>query len=154
MSRVIVFDSGVLGMVTNPNKKTPEARAAAGWAVSLMAAGHRVVVPAIADYEVRRELVRSGSTRGELALDAWNHAEPGRFLDLTNRDLRRACRLWAQARNAGTPTAEPKELDGDVLISAQALHLGLPRSDFMVATTNVGHLSLFVPADLWTNISP
>lgn len=154
MSRVVVFDSGVLGLVTKPNKKTVEDRAAAQWAMDLLAAGNQIVVPAIADYEVRRELVRISSTRGLAALDAWNAGEPGRFLDLSNADLRLACQLWAQARNAGTPTADPKELDGDVIISAQARGLGLTPPAYIVATTNVGHLSLFVPADLWTNIVP
>ena len=45
-----------------------------------------------------------------------------------------------------------KELDGDVLIAAQILDRGLKSSDFIIATTNVGHLALFAPADIWTNI--
>jgi hypothetical protein len=45
-------------------------------------------------------------------------------------------------------------LDCDVLIAAQALTLGIPSSDLVIATTNVGHLSRFVTADLWTNIRP
>lgn len=154
MSRVIVFDSGVLGLVTKPTKRTAEDRAAAQWAIDVLAAGNRIVVPAIADYEVRRELVRIGSIRGIAALDAWNAGEPDRFLDVTNADLQLACECWAQARNAGTPTADPKELDADVIISAQARNLGLSVSAYIVATTNVGHLSLFVPADLWTQIAP
>lgn len=60
----------------------------------------------------------------------------------------------ASARNAGTSTADPKELDGDVLIAAQALDTGLPTADFIIATVNVGHLALFVPAALWTDIIP
>ncbi len=60
----------------------------------------------------------------------------------------------AKARNAGTPTADPKELDADVLISAQALDLGIPVSDIIVATMNPGHLSQFVPVDHWNNIVP
>jgi hypothetical protein len=154
MSRVIILDSGVLGLIAKPNKRSPLDRAAATWAADQLAAGHRICVPAIADYEVRRELVRAGFAQSLVALDAWNAAVAGRFLDLSNADLRLACQLWAQARNAGTPTADPKELDGDVLIAAQDLNLGLDRTDFVVATTNVGHLSLFVPADLWINIAP
>ncbi len=153
-SRVIVLDSGILGLITKPVKKSAEDRAAAQWTIDLLAAGNQIVVPALADYEVRRELVRVGSTRGLAALDAWNAGAPGRFLDLTNADLRLACQLWAQARNAGTPTSDPKELDGDVIISAQARGLGLLPPAYIVATTNVGHLSLFVPADIWTNIAP
>jgi hypothetical protein len=51
-------------------------------------------------------------------------------------------------------SGDPKELDGDALIAAQALDSGLPPSDFIVATGNVGHLAQFVSADLWTNIKP
>jgi len=65
-----------------------------------------------------------------------------------------AAQLWAQSRNAGTPTASPDALDGDVLLAAQALSLGLPASDYVVATKNVAHLSQFVPAEHWTNITP
>ena len=57
-------------------------------------------------------------------------------------------------RTKKAPTADPKELDGDVLIAAQALDTGLPTSAFIIATVNVGHLALFVPADLWRNIIP
>lgn len=154
MSRAVILDSGVLGLITKPIKKTEEDRSITKWTIDLLLAGNRLLVPAIADYEVRRELVRIGSTRGISSLDTWNSAITDRFLDLTNRDLRLACRLWAQARNAGTPTSDPKELDADVLIAAQALNLGLQPLSYIVATTNVGHLSLFVPADLWRNIKP
>ena len=48
MSRVIILDTGPLGLLTNP-KKTPETRAITRWALDMMTAGHRLVVPAIAD---------------------------------------------------------------------------------------------------------
>jgi predicted nucleic acid-binding protein len=124
------------------------------WALDIMAAGHRLVVPAIADYEVRRELERVGQRRGLAQLDAFNAARSDRYLALTDDALRLAAKLWAQARNAGMPTADPKELDCDVLIAAQALTMSVPTSDLVIATTNVGHLARFVPADLWTNLTP
>jgi len=120
----------------------------------MMIAGHRFIVPAIADYEVRRELERAGKVNGLASLDAWNTAYPDRYLPLSDSALRLGAKLWASARNAGTSTADPKELDGDVLIAAQALDVGLPTADFIIATVNVAHLALFVPADLWTNITP
>ncbi len=153
MSRVIGLDTGPLGLLTNP-KKSPEVIACVAWALTLLEEGHRLVVPAIADFELRRELERAGKTRGLRLLDEWNAARADRYLSVTDSSLRLAARLWGQARNAGTPTADPKELDGDVLIAAQMLDLGLPLSDFVVATTNVGHLSQFVPAALWTDIAP
>lgn len=153
MSRIVFLDAGPLGLVTNP-KKTPNTIAAAQWIFDMEAAGHRFIVPAIADYEVRRELVRTGKTQGIARLDAFNAAESDRFLSVTDTALLLGADLWAHARNAGTATADPKELDADVLIAAQALDIGLPPSDFIIATTNVGHLALFAPADLWTNILP
>jgi hypothetical protein len=41
-----------------------------------------------------------------------------------------------------------------MILAAQALSLGLPSLDYIVATTNVRHLSMFVPADQWGNIKP
>ncbi|MGH7960863.1 MAG: nuclease [Candidatus Binatia bacterium] len=153
MSRVIILDTGPLGLLTNP-KKTPEPRAITRWALDLMAAGHRLIVPAIADYEVRRELERVDHRKGLAQLDAFNAAREDRYLALSDSALRLAAKLWAQARNAGMPTADPKELDCDVLIAAQALTMGLPSSALVIATTNVGHLSRFITADLWANITP
>lgn len=153
MSLTIFLDAGPLGLVTNP-KKTPSTIAAALWVFDMEAAGHCFRVPAIADYEVRRELVRAGKTTGITRLDAFNSAEPDRLVSVTNTALLLAADLWAQARNARTPTADPKELDADVLIAAQALDVGLPESDFIIATVNVAHIARFVPADLWTNITP
>ena len=153
MSLTVFLDAGPLGLITNP-KKTPDTIAADKWVFDMEAVGHRFVVHAIADYEVRRELVRAGKTQGILRLNAFNAADPNRFLSVTDAALLLGADLWARARNAGTTTADPKELDGDVLIAAQALDTKMSLSNFIIATVNVGHLALFVPADLWTNIKP
>jgi predicted nucleic acid-binding protein len=153
MSLTVFLDAGPLGILTNP-KRPPETVNAMTWAVTMIRAGHHFRVPAIADYEVRRELERAGKSTGLAALDAWNSAAPDRYLPLSDSALRLGAKLWASARNAGTATADPKELDADVLIAAQALDTGVPPSDFIIATVNVGHLALFAPADLWTNINP
>lgn len=60
--------------------------------------------------------------------------------------------LWAQARRKGIPTGDPKKLDIDVILAAQALTLMVPASEIVVATSNVAHLSRFVAADEWRNI--
>ena len=90
---------------------------------------------------------------------AWAAALPqGRYVPLTDSALRLASILWAQARNAGTPTADPKEIDCDVLIAAQALDYqsihALTPGEIVMATVNVGHLLQFLSADLWQNITP
>ena len=69
MTLVVLLDSGPLGLVTNP-------RASAGgtecrqWLTPLLRSGVRVLVPEIADYEVRRELLRVGKIRGIARLNA------------------------------------------------------------------------------------
>ena len=151
MSRVIFLDAGPLGLATNP-VRSPEVEAILVWLDTLLAAGNRIVVPAIADYEVRRELIRLNRRRSLARLDAFNSAAEGRYVPLSDPALRLAASLWAQARNAGTPTADPRELDCDVLIAAQALSLGAPSEELVVATTNVGHLARFLAAAPWTSI--
>jgi predicted nucleic acid-binding protein len=151
MTRVIVLDSGPLGLLMH-TKRTKEGVACRTWLARQLAAGVRVVVPGIVDYELRRELIRGKLSAAVGALDAFNAADPGRFLILTSADLRLAAELWAQLRNQGQPTADRHALDIDVILSAQALGGGWPTADLIVATSNVGHLSRLVRAELWQNI--
>jgi len=65
---VIVLDTGPLGMVSNP-KSSPTNDACQRWLEDQVARGIRVLVPEIADYEVRRELLRAGKTTGIARLD-------------------------------------------------------------------------------------
>ena len=62
MSSVEVLDSGPLGLVTNPTA-SPINDACNEWLEALSGGGVRVVVPEIADYEVRRELLRIGKAQ-------------------------------------------------------------------------------------------
>ena len=153
MSRTIFLDTGPLGILTNP-KRPAETVAALTWAVSMLNAGHRFIVPAIADYEVRRELVRGDKANGLLALDTWNAAAPDRYLPITDSALKLASTFWANVRNSGKATSDPKALDGDVILCAQILDMSLPTADFIVATGNLNHIELFVPAAPWRNIAP
>jgi hypothetical protein len=109
-------------------------------------------VPEIADYEVRRELLRMGNASAVGRLDAFNAAHPARYLPLTTAAIRQAAQLWADVRRRGLPTADSKELDGDVIVAAQAMTCPFPTGDVVVATTNPVHLARFIAADLWTNL--
>ena len=60
MSDVVRLDAGPLGMISHP-RATAEI---VTWLARLVAARVEVLIPEIADYEVRRELLRVGSTRG------------------------------------------------------------------------------------------
>jgi predicted nucleic acid-binding protein len=108
-----------------------------------------VIVPEIADYEVRRELLRAKKERGLARLDALTSRLE--YLPITTAAIRQAAVFWAQARQQGHPTADDKALDGDVILAAQALTLGA--AEVVIATTNVGHLSRFAPAALWPDLT-
>ncbi len=147
MSQVVLLDAGPLGLATNP-RRSQQSVACAQWLQALIANGTRVILPEIADYEVRRELLRANRVRGLSRLDAL--ADVVEYLPLTTAAMRQAAVFWAQARQQGQPTAADPALDGDVILAAQATTLGTP--DVIIATTNVGHLSRFAPAALWQDI--
>lgn len=147
MSRVVALDAGPLGLVTNP-KRSPESVACAQWLQALVATGSRVVLPEIADYEVRRELLRGNRAAGLQRLDAL--VSLVEYVPLTTAAMRQAAAFWAEARQRGRPTDDDKALDGDVILAAQVATL--ESSNGVVATTNVGHLSRYVQAALWRDI--
>src|SRR5262249_48042692 len=123
------------------------------WVTNLAAAGVRVLVPEIADYELRRELIRVNRQRGLAYLDRL--ATTGGYVPLTTAAMRRAAALWAPARQMGTPTAPDLALDGDVILAAQALVLAVQEADqVVIATTNPAHLQRYAPAEEWSQIQP
>ncbi len=128
-------------MISHPRRN----REIADWLVARLRAGVEIIIPEIADYEVRRELLRAGKRKGLERLDHLKRELT--YLPLDSATMLRAAEFWARARNQGQPTADPKELDCDVILAAQA-----ERATAVVATENVGHLSLFVDAKDWRTI--
>jgi predicted nucleic acid-binding protein len=148
VSRIVLLDAGPLGLVTHP-KLSSEGALCTQWIGELVRQGGRVIVPEIADYEVRRELLRANKIAGVERLDQLSaHLE---YLPLSTAAMRQAARLWALARQKGIPTASDKAIDGDMILAGQALTLGSPQ--VVVATTNVGHLERWVPAAEWRDIA-
>ena len=143
-----MLDTGPLGLVTNP-QLSPDSTACAQWLQSHILAGSRVIIPEIADYELRRELLRANKMKGIARLDSLEQCLE--YLPITTLAMRHAARFWAQARQQGQPTAGDKTIDGDTILVAQAVSLTLPK--LVIAPTNVGHLTRFVEADLWQNLS-
>ncbi len=70
MAEIIVLDSGPLGRLTHP-ARNPEI---VTWLEHLLEAGFRVVIPEIADYEVRRSFLLEGLTRSLARLDELGQA--------------------------------------------------------------------------------
>ena len=146
---VVVLDTGPLGLVSNP-KASADNDACRQWLDTLVAQGRRVVVPEIADYEVRRELLRAGKSGGIVRLDRVKAALE--YVPITTPAMLLAADLWAQVRQQGQPTADIHAIDGDVILAAQALALGVPAADLVIATVNVGHLARFLTAQRWQDI--
>jgi len=67
------------------------------------------------------------------------------YVPITTSMMLTAADLWAQARKRGRPTADPKELDFDVVLAAQAIESGAE-----ILTENVGHLQQFVTVHHWS----
>jgi hypothetical protein len=102
MSVIVLLDAGPLGMVTNP-KSSPENEACKNWLASLPYKGIEVVIPEIADYEVRRELLRAGKDRGIGRLDALKGMLG--YAAVSTPVMPKAAEFWAIARNTGRQPA-------------------------------------------------
>jgi predicted nucleic acid-binding protein len=150
MARVIILDTGPFGLVAGPGR-SPIASRCHLWVRSLLVAGVRVVVPEVVDYEVRRELLRRGATAGVARLDRALAAFD--FAPITRDVMLRAAELWALARRGGFPGAGPDALHCDVIIAATAELAASSGDSVTVGTTNVGHLSRFVDAQVWDRIT-
>ena len=115
--------------------------------------GRRVLVPAIVYYELKRELLRADKPFSVGRLDLFTKAS-NRYVPLSDDALRLSAELWATARQQGRPTADSKELDIDVILAAQALTFGAAAAgEIAIVTTNSKHLSQFVTAKHWNEIS-
>jgi predicted nucleic acid-binding protein len=146
MTKVVLLDAGPLGMASNPRP----AEAILTWLGRLLTADVEVLVPEIADYEVRRELLRTGLTKSVRRLDELQSSLG--FLPITTGAMRKAAEFWADARRRGRPTAHEKTLDADAILAGQAATLSIGK--VVIATSNLRHLARFVPAENWQDISP
>ena len=146
MKPIVILDTGVLGKVTNPKTNQD----CLNWLITLDINGYEIAIPEIADYELRRELIRANKLKGIQRLDQLKNEII--YLPITTSVMLYAAKLWAEVRQSGQATADPKSLDGDVILAAQALLQAQQVYKVIVATTNVKHISRFVDARLWTDI--
>lgn len=155
---IVFIDSGVLGLLSSPSNN-PVVTACQEWLYSLLARGVYVISSEICDYEVRRGLILTSLTKTTKAsgLDILDGLATNLidFLPITKTALRQAAQLWAESRSQGMPTADTINIDADVIIAAQCqlMQEQQPGQYLVVATTNVKHLSRFVNAQKWQDIS-
>jgi predicted nucleic acid-binding protein len=138
----LMLDTGPLAQLVHPTFD----REIGTWFAAAVAAKQRLVIPEIADYELRRKLLHKDFRRSLARLDGL--ASSLRYLAINTAMLRRAAELWAASRLRGRPTAPPDALDGDVILAAQAEAIGA-----VVVTENIEDLSQFVTARRWKEIS-
>lgn len=143
MTDVVLLDAGPLSMITHP-RRHPEIKT---WLQDRVRSGSSVLVPEIADYELRRELIRSRKPQSVQRLDRLK-LELG-YVPITTSVMIQAAQYWAEVRLQGRPTAENAALDADMILAAQAWELSAQFPTVIIATTNVGHLSRVADARLW-----
>lgn len=153
MIRAVILDTSPLGLLTR-RKGALDLAECQKWIRDHTAAGTRIVVPEVADYEIRREMVRAGNPLGIQRLETFISARADRYLPITTDAMRKAADFWAMARNAGLSTAPREALDCDVVLAGQALTMGLLPSEIIIATENSKHISRYVACDNWRNITP
>jgi predicted nucleic acid-binding protein len=141
MTTCIVLDTGPLGRIAHPRPNEEIVR----WLRRVVGSGALVIIPEIADYELRRNMLLEGMVSSLKRLDELKGLLF--YMPLTTRAMRKAAEFWAEARKQGKPRGAPEALDGDAILAAQAFEAGA-----VIASENVAHLSWFVEARHWREI--
>ena len=143
MTEAVLLDAGPLGMLAHP-KPNP---AIDDWLRRLLASGVRVYIAEIADYEVRRELVRANLLKSLLRLDHLQQVLG--YVPISTATMLLAAGFWARLRNQGLQAAPDPALDADMILAAQATILATQGRPVIVASENISHLSRLVVARHW-----
>ncbi len=154
MARLILLDSGPLGMIVRAPSK-PHVERCLARLKTILATGAVVVIPDIAHYEVRRELLRIRAVGSLRRLDyALDPSSGFDHLALTPGAIIKAAEFWAFVRQSGTPTASPDALDADAILAGQAALAGQPGDSVTIATTSLAHLNRFpgIDAQTWDRV--
>lgn len=89
----VVLDTGVLGLVTHPSKRS-EPRDCKEWLKTLLQQRVAFYIPEIADYELRRKLLHLDLSRAVARLDALKAAIG--YLPITTAAMMKAAEFWAR----------------------------------------------------------
>ncbi|ACB50578.1 hypothetical protein cce_1228 [Crocosphaera subtropica ATCC 51142] len=149
MTKIILLDSTPVGLIINP-KANLLAKKCQEWFKTLFERGYDVILSEIVDYEIRRELLRANKLSGIRKLNQLKYELI--YLPITTEVMLKAAELWAEVRKKGKPTADNKALDGDVILTAQAVLLQENDYEIIIVTSNIKHFSMFVDAREWKNV--
>jgi len=95
------------------------------------------MLPEIADYEVRRELLRAGKVAGIGRLDELKSRLT--YLPISTLVMLLAADFWAEARKRGRPTADPKA-------QLQTFGRERPTTNSPASTARVRHINMAAQA--------
>ena len=154
MARLILLDSGPLGLIVRPPNK-PQVTRCLNWLHTISATGATVLIPEIAHYEVRRELFRIRAVGSLRRLERYLDPSGGLIHQPLSTDaIIKAAEFWAFLRQSGIPTASPDALDADAILAGQAALAGQPGDTVSIATTNLAHPNRFpgIDAQIWDQI--
>lgn len=153
MARFVLLDSGPLGLAVCRTGTRGLAEFGTRLA-ELEMAGVSILIPAVIDYELRRELIRIGATAKLRTLQGLQQ----RFsiMPVSASAWLRAAGFWALTRRMGVQTGSDAELDADAILAGCASTIGNPADEVIVATSNIRHLSRFpgIDAREWSAIEP
>ena len=138
MNNILLLDAGPLGRLARLEPHPDISY----WFDAQIELGRILIVPEIADYEVRRDLIQAKLHSSLDRLDAL--AEELVYLPINTETMRKAALFWAQSRQRGKPTSDRHALDADAILAAQAVEIG-----GMVITENPGHLQQWVSVKHW-----
>lgn len=157
---LVFLDTCTLGRIVSPNNSS-KSIAIRQWMWSHLANGVLFRIPAIADYELRRNLIletigKPNSLSHQSLRNLDTIQKTVEYVPLSKAMLLSAAALWAAARKGGYSTAHKFKLDGDVILAAQAIVTSAAKERIIIATRNVRHLSRYstntVEAREWSNI--
>lgn len=156
---IVFLDTNILGLICNKNVSFDECQQCKKWFDPLFIRGVRIVTSDLCHYEVMRGLISSSIRSAEAApgikslelLKADGFLE---FIPVSTEALDLAANLWARAFTSGQTTRDEKDIDIDIIISAQyqILRDEFPGQRVIMATTNLKHLSIFCDAANWRDI--
>lgn len=149
---IVVLDTGPLGLITNANKKNPEAVQAKEWIKYLLRNRASIYVSEIAYYESRRKHIHLKNKEGIERLDDFINSPGIGYAPITTEIIVKASELWGWARLTGQQTAHNEAIDADVILAATAIIMALEGQYVVIATTNVSDLARYTPAKNWKDI--
>ena len=153
MIEVLLLDTGPLGMLMHPKANADIEvwfREARKKGRSDTAAPY-ILIPEIADYELRRKLLHKDFHVSLKRLDVIKE-ELG-YLPLNTSMMMQAAAYWADARKRHQPNAPPDALDGDVILIAQAKSIADRGMEPIVVTDNADDFEHYVAVKRWAEIT-